>query len=136
MKSWWEREPLRFECQNDCFKCCLRPGIVYFDRDDIGRSSELLGISPVKFKQTYLVRNGDYWVLEVGKEGEPCIFLTDQGCDIHSAKPKQCSSYPFWRENLSSKSMWKLVAGFCPGIDNGPIIPLKNIKSFMNFFFL
>jgi uncharacterized protein len=134
MTSWWEKEPLRFECQTDCFKCCVKPGIVHFDRDDIRETSDLLEVSPAEFKKTYLVRDQDYWVLEVGKGGEPCTFLTDQGCSIHSGKPKQCSSYPFWRENLSSKSMWRLVGVYCPGIDIGPMISLDAIKSFLKQF--
>ncbi len=26
MTKWWEKEPVRFECQADCFKCCCTPG--------------------------------------------------------------------------------------------------------------
>ena len=93
-----------------------------------------MGTSPAEFKKTYLVRDEDEWVLEVGDDGEPCTFLTDQGCGIHEGKPKQCSSYPFWRQNMDSKFMWQLVGGFCPGIDIGPMVPLETIKSFLKKF--
>ena len=134
MTKWWEKEPVRFECQSDCFKCCVKPGIVHFDREDIRNAADFLQTSPAEFKKTFLIRDEDEWVLEVGEEGEPCTFLTVQGCGIHEGKPKQCSSYPFWQENMDSKSMWRLVGGFCPGIDIGPMVPLEAIKSFLKKF--
>ena len=134
MPKWWEKEPLRFECQPDCFKCCLKPGIIYFDSEDIRKAADYLGISPSELKKTFLTRDDGKWVLEVGGDGTPCSFLTDTGCGIHDGKPKQCQSYPFWRENMDSKSMWKLVGGFCPGIDTGPMIEIDTIKSFLQKF--
>ena len=106
MKKWWEKEPLRFECQPDCFKCCTKPGIVYFDREDIRKAAAYLDFSVAEFKKTFLMRSDGEWILEVGENGTPCSFLTDKGCGIHDAKPKQCYSYPFWRENMDSKNMF------------------------------
>ena len=134
MPKWWEKEPIRFECQSDCFKCCVKPGIVHFERKDISNAADFLNTSPAEFKKTYITRDEGEWILEVGDGGEPCTFLTDQGCGIHEGKPKQCSSYPFWRENMDSKFMWRLVGGFCPGIDVGPMVSLETIKSFLKKF--
>ena len=134
MPKWWEKEPLRFECQPDCFKCCLKPGIIYFDSEDIRNAADYLGISPSELKKTFLTRDDGEWILEGGGDGAPCSFLTDTGCGIHDGKPKQCQSYPFWHENMDSKSMWKLVGGFCPGIDTGPMIEIGTIKSFLQKF--
>ncbi|MEE3253364.1 MAG: YkgJ family cysteine cluster protein [Nitrospinota bacterium] len=134
MKKWWEKEPLRFECQPDCFKCCIKPGIVRFDCEDIRKAAAYLDFSIAEFKKTFLIRSDGEWVLEVGENGEPCSFLTDKGCGIHDAKPKQCLSYPFWRENMDSKNMWKLVGGFCPGVDIGPMIKIETIKTLLKKF--
>ena len=134
MKKWWEKEPLRFECQPDCFKCCTKPGVVRFDREDIRKAAAYLDFSVAEFKKTFLMRSDGEWILEVGENGAPCSFLTDKGCGIHDAKPKQCYSYPFWRENMDSKNMWKLVGGFCPGIDIGPMIKIETIKAFLKKF--
>tara|TARA_B100000686_G_scaffold197874_1_gene204711 strand:- start:192 stop:605 length:414 start_codon:yes stop_codon:yes gene_type:complete len=135
VKKWWEKEPLRFECQPDCFKCCTKPGIVHFDRQDIRKAAAYLDVSIAEFKTTFLIRSDDgEWVLEVGENGTPCSFLTDKGCGIHKAKPKQCHSYPFWRENMDSKNMWELVGGFCPGIDIGPMVKIETIKTFLKKF--
>ena len=74
MAKWWEKEPIRFECQHDCFKCCIKPGIVHFDREDIRKAADFLKTSPAEFKKTFLTRDEGYWVLEVGEEGAPCTF--------------------------------------------------------------
>ena len=135
MAKWWEKEPLRFECQPDCFKCCMKPGFVYFDREDIKNASEYLHCSVAEFKSRYLKRDGGEWVLEVDS-GAPCTFLTAEGCGIHESKPKQCTAYPFWRENMTSKGMWRLVGVFCPGIDRGPMVPVETIKKLLKRFSL
>ena len=114
MKKWWEKEPLRFECQPDCFKCCAKPGIVHFDREDIRQAAAYLDFSIAEFKKTFLIRSDGEWVLEVGENGAPCTFLTDQGCGIHKVKPKQCLL------TLSGVRIWTLktcgnsLVGFVP----------------------
>ena len=30
--------------------------------------------------------------------------------------------------------MWRLVGGFCPGIDRGPMVPLETIKDCLKKF--
>ena len=79
MAKWWEKDPIRFECQHECFKCCIKPGIVHFDREDIRKAADFLKTSPAEFKNTFLTRDEGYWVIKVGEEGAPCAFLTDQG---------------------------------------------------------
>ena len=132
-KKWWEKEPLRFECQSDCFKCCAKPGIVYFDQAAIKSAARITKISPERFKKDFLKLYNDQWIHEV-EDGNPCAFLTNEGCSIHFGKPIQCRSYPFWNENMTSKSMWKLVGSFCPGIDSGPHIAVATIRNFLERF--
>lgn len=132
-KKWWEKEPLRFECQPDCFKCCTKPGIVYFDQDAIVNAAKIIGIRSDRFKKEFLKWDGGHWVHEV-ENGEPCSFLTPDGCAIQNGKPLQCRSYPFWNENLTSKSMWKLVEGFCPGIGLGPEASATITRRFLDKF--
>ncbi len=133
MKPWWEKEPLRFECQADCFRCCQKPGLVYFDAEDIRAVAKVLHTRPSEFKAAWLTRDHGYWVLEV-EEGRPCPFLDEKGCSIHEVKPKQCRTYPFWRENLDSRNTWNLAGGFCPGIDQGPRVPPQTIRENLKKF--
>ena len=133
VKKWWEKEPLRFECQPDCFKCCTKPGIVYFDQASIRSAASIIKISPERFKKEFLKLDDGLWVHEV-ETGSPCSFLTPEGCAIHNGKPLQCRSYTFWHENMTSKSMWKLVGTFCPGIGIGPSVSIATIRKFLDRF--
>lgn len=130
MAKWWEKEIPRFECQPDCFKCCSKPGLVYFDTEDIRNASKNLGLTTAKLKSEFLEKEDGHWHINV-EEDKPCPFLDFTGCVIHEAKPRQCRTYPFWRENLHSKNLWKLTAGFCPGIGKGPIVPPESIKKML-----
>jgi len=132
-KKWWEKEPLRFECQADCFKCCTKPGIVYFDKASIENAAKILKISSELLKKEFLLWDDGHWVHEVGN-GDPCAFLVPEGCSIHNGKPIQCRSYPFWKENMTSKSMWSLVGAFCPGIGFGSHVAITTIRKFLNQF--
>jgi Fe-S-cluster containining protein len=127
MASWWEKENIRFECQSDCFKCCLKPGVIFFEAGDIRRVSKFLNCTPSELKSAYLEFEEDEWLINVDAD-VPCPFLGKQGCSIHEAKPKQCSTYPFWKENLESKVSWKSESENCPGIGLGPMMPTKSIK--------
>lgn len=133
MAKWWETEPIRFECQADCFKCCMKPGVVTFDRGDIHNAAEFLEMKTSDFKKKFLKKEFGVYEMEM-EEGQVCQFLTMQGCNIHPAKPKQCHTYPFWKENLQSRNHWQLTAGFCPGIGQGPVIPVEEIKQRLKDF--
>lgn len=126
--EWWKKEYLRFQCQAGCTVCCSRPGVVYFTANDIVAAARFLNITPAQFREKYLVSEGGDWYIDV--EDKPCFFLGDTGCRIHPAKPQQCKSYPFWRENLMTRKSWKVASDICPGIDVGPMVPLDTIMDF------
>jgi len=52
-KKWWEKESPRFECQPDCFKCCAKPGIVYFDKKSIENASKITKLSPSVLEKNF-----------------------------------------------------------------------------------
>ena len=49
-----------------------------------------------------------------------CVFWTDGGCSVYSARPLQCRTYPFWSHIVDSEEQWAREAAECPGIDIGP----------------
>jgi hypothetical protein len=55
-----------------------------------------------------------------------CIFLERQEdgrrtCGIYPVRPQQCRTWPFWSQNLRSRSEWDQVKRRtpCPGMDVG-----------------
>ena len=135
MSTWWHKEEVRFKCEEGCFKCCLKPGVVNFDWEDLEDAAEYLGIPQSKFKKEFQLKKAKsgFWEMDV-EENKPCPFLIPDGCAIHPVKPKQCRTYPFWKENLATKNDWQLTAGFCPGIGTGPKVPNEAIKKNLKDF--
>lgn len=84
------------------------------------RIAEYLGLSPATFRKRYGVRRDretSMWAIET-VEGRGCTLLTDERqCSVHSVKPLQCSSYPFWPEMISDRKEWEEAKSFCPGLD-------------------
>ena len=133
MAKWWEKEPIRFECQPDCFKCCSKPGVVYMDPKDIRQAAKYLNLTVSKFKSEFLTCQEGLWSIEV-EENHPCPFLVDEGCAIHKVKPTQCRNYPFWKENLESKNHWKRTTLFCPGIGLGRELSASFVRNALKLF--
>jgi hypothetical protein len=54
-------------------------------------------------------------------------------CTVYSAKPNQCSAFPWWGENLRSERTWKKTARTCPGLEihEAPIIPGEIISKWV-----
>jgi Fe-S-cluster containining protein len=144
MPSNWFSGGVHFECTT-CGKCCtVEPdlekytgvSVNYREREAI---AQLLKITRKEFeaKYTKIVRevNGMAWrsllfVLHEQLGFYACVFynVETKKCGIYSARPTQCSSFPFWSTLLGSheewnSSAWGGVGAFaCEGINNGPLI--------------
>jgi len=88
----------QFECQR-CNRCCEQPGFVYLTPIDLERLAAFYGLEVSSFKDEFCRKEENEWVLDQ-PEDEPCRFLTEKGCEIHEAKPQQCSEFPMeWRDS-------------------------------------
>lgn len=79
------------------------------------------------------------WQLRKSSDGNSCVFLTPQNrCSVHPVRPIQvlipsslfltlfiqCSTYPFWPENLISSFDWNAEGlEVCEGIHHGSRVP-------------
>lgn len=106
---------LKFECQPDCGKCCISHGEyshVFLTENDILRLEKRLGLP----RESFTEKHDNHIVLKSNKDR--CMFLKGKLCSVHEDKPIQCSSFPFWKENMNEKT-WQELKTFCPGIDVG-----------------
>lgn len=115
---------VRFECQPGCTACCERQGFVYLTEEDLKRIAEYVGMTAPEFERRHVYRTKNLLRLRVPRE-QQCMFLRDGGCSIHSVKPVQCSTFPFWPELVGSKREWKKTARWCPGIGKGDLVQIK-----------
>lgn len=123
----WYKDGLRFQC-TECGKCCTgKGGFVWVTPEEMAAMAKLVGMPPEVFKRRY-IRVREYRLALVEKKSGDCIFLEGKKCQIYQARPKQCRTYPWWKENLNSPESWQVAATACEGInDNAPLIPLSEI---------
>jgi hypothetical protein len=115
---------MRFQCLPGCIRCCEGKGIVYVTVADIARLAEHLGFTCAEFERRYLC--GTAPLLRFRKQRhKQCPFLLTDGCSVHSIKPLQCSSFPFWPELLAKASERRDAAQYCPGMNKGPLVNLE-----------
>lgn len=127
----WYSEGLRFSCTG-CGKCCTgSPGYVWVTLDEIIDIAKLLKLSLDEFSSRYVRKiDGSYSLIEHPTTYD-CVFLKDNKCQIYTARPKQCRTYPWWQKNLRSKQDWEKAASFCEGINHkdAPTVSYEEISS-------
>ena len=112
---------LQFSC-TACHACCRHEeGYVFFGNQELSAMCRYLRISPVVFRKKYTRQVSFDGISRLSLTETPnhdCIFWSG-GCTIYPARPLQCSSYPFWPQNLGSQQEWDAEATHCPGMNHG-----------------
>lgn len=105
---------------------------MYLTESDIDRAASFLDLERPEFERRHVIRNGDVVRLRETPNAEGlqrhCVFLSEQGCAIHEAKPLQCAAFPFWPEVIESEQAWKRTGTWCPGIGTGPLIQIETAE--------
>ncbi len=131
----WYSDGLRFSCTR-CGNCCTGPpGYVWFSDEEAVSIADYLETDVGTFRRRHAKKINGHWSLkETLQSGKyDCVFLTrdDQGragCSIYPVRPLQCRTWPFWPENLAGPSAWRRTAQTCPGLDQGRLYPLEQIR--------
>lgn len=131
----WYSGGLKFSC-TQCGRCCTGPpGYVWFSPEEARDIADYLNINEDKFLQSYAHQIKGRWSLNEIQRGREhdCVFLarTPQGqatCSIYSVRPTQCRTWPFWPENLSTPTQWRRVARSCPGVNQGQLYGVEQIR--------
>jgi uncharacterized protein len=133
-KNPWYKEGLSFHCTG-CGKCCTgAPGYVWINEKEISAMAKTLGISSEEFICKYTRRVGNKLSLIENQKNYDCVFLKDKKCLVYDARPSQCRTFPFWKENMSSRKSWENLSSYCEGIDHpeASIIPCDLIEKTLN----
>ncbi|MEC7840381.1 MAG: YkgJ family cysteine cluster protein [Chlamydiota bacterium] len=127
----WYQEGLRFKCTG-CGQCCTGgPGAVWISQEEIELMAKHLNLAESEFIKTYTrLIDGKRSLIE-DPVSYDCVFLKDNKCSLYSVRPKQCRTFPWWQQNLTSKKAWKEAAQWCEGINHpeAPIVPSSEIDS-------
>jgi Fe-S-cluster containining protein len=114
--SPWYAEGLRFACTR-CGACCRGEGYVWVDAREAAGLADHLDLALGDFGRRYLRLVGNRLALVDGPDGA-CVFW-DDGCTVYPVRPRQCRTFPFWREHLADERAWEAVAGESPGVNRG-----------------
>ncbi len=121
---------IRFECQGSG-NCCVSRGsygFVYLSKKDIKKLSKELKITQQNFIKNYCQKTDGYIHLkELKKNNGNCIFLIDKKCSVYKSRPIQCRTWPFWPENMNTKTWNNDISKNCPGIGKGKIYNKEEI---------
>lgn len=82
-----------FGCRR-CNECCRQPGFVYLGPGEAERTAAFLKLELYDFTARYCDLLDRRQLVLKKHQDEACVFLTDEGCGIHSVKPRQCIDFP------------------------------------------
>jgi hypothetical protein len=120
----WYREGLSFKCTG-CGNCCTgAPGYVWVTPDEMSQIANHLKMPLNAFTRRYVRKVGSRYSLIEIRTLQPavfrCVFLEERKCSIYEVRPKQCRTFPWWKENLSSPEAWQRASQECEGIHVQP----------------
>lgn len=105
---------VKFEC-TQCGLCCTgEAGQVLVNQQEIEQIKRVTGWLSEEFLRD--VPDGKSLI---ERDNGDCIFFEERRCLIHSIKPTQCRTYPFWVRNLRSEAAWQKASEDCEGIGRG-----------------
>jgi len=120
-----------------CGNCCTGPaGYVLVASGEADALARRLGVDRKAFHSRYtrLTRYG-LSLNEVRTEhGLDCVFLDRESvpgkavCGVYEDRPAQCRTWPFWPSNLKSERAWRETGRICPGLDQGRLYPVEEIR--------
>lgn len=130
MPKPWYSKGLRFECTR-CGNCCTNNGDyshVYVSDAEATAIADYLGTTRAAFLEEHCEVDEGWTVLRLGEDR--CQFLNEEGkCDVYPVRPAQCSTWPFWHENLERETWNGPVKEICPGIDRGRLYSIEEITA-------
>ena len=128
------KKGINFICQGSS-NCCVSRGsygYVYLSKKDLINIAKYLNVSINLFKKKHCEYSDGYLHLKEININGNCQFLKKKKCSIYTARPMQCRTWPFWKENMNTKKWNEELLDFCPGIGKGKLISASMIQKKIN----
>lgn len=96
-KQFW-KSGLNFSCTR-CSACCrFDPGFVFLSEHDLSRLLEWATMPKDEFIKVYcrwVPKDDGFEYLSLKEKPNYDCILWDDGCKAYTARPRQCSDFPF-----------------------------------------
>ncbi len=121
----WFSRGVQFSCTR-CGKCCRgEPGYVWITAEEIDRMAKHRNMPRAEFVRQYVRREGLRLSLKE-RPGGDCI-LWHGTCTVYDVRPRQCRTFPFWKEALQAKRVFDAMRRDCPGVGHGKLYTCEEI---------
>lgn len=126
-KGPWYADGLVFACSR-CGDCCTgAPGYVWVGAAEIERLARETGLGTAEFTRRYVRQVGPRLSLIERANGDCVFWESDRGCTVYEARPTQCRTWPFWRQNVATPERWAETCAVCPGSGQGRLYSVDEI---------
>ena len=122
------RDGIRFECTG-CGECCKARhgyGYIYLTLAERRAMAQHLGLATAAFTRQHCEKTDGLFHLK--NPANQCRFLDGARCTVYAARPQQCRTWPFWPENMNTKTWTREVKRDCPGIGLGRVHTAAEIE--------
>lgn len=130
-KEVFYKDGLNFACARCSFCCGHSPGFVYLSKRDLYALTTFFKMSVTDFVNKYC-RWADYYygtqVIALKEQKNYDCILWNKGCSAYSARPIQCSTWPFWSWMITDRQTWDECAKECPGMNKGRLWTFEEIE--------
>jgi Fe-S-cluster containining protein len=88
-----------------------------------------LKLTEADFKKRYVRTVFGRMSLREDPDTFDCVFLKEKRCQIYAERPRQCKTFPWWKENLATPEAWEETAKRCEGINHvdAPVVSCETI---------
>lgn len=102
---------------------------MWVNKAEIAAIAELVEMEVAKFEQKYVRKVGVRKSLREYANGD-CVFFDNESrrCNVYSARPRQCRTWPFWDSNLRTAEAWEATCQECPGAGKGKLYDIDQIE--------
>ena len=125
----WYKDGLRFECTG-CGDCCTgAEGYVWVNKAEIAAMADEVDLPVDEFEARYVREVGIRKSLIEYANGD-CVFFDNKSrkCNVYTARPRQCRTWPFWDSTLRTPDAWDETCEVCPGSGKGKLYQLEAIE--------
>lgn len=104
-----------FKCQQSG-NCCRTGGYVYVSDAEVAEMASHMKMTIPLFRETFVRVHNGWSVIASPAFRTNCFLCEDNRCQVYSARPTQCRTYPRWGSVWGTYQNFLDEVAMCPGL--------------------